>query len=88
LAALIADLGRSDEFAQLWTRHDVREKTHGTKRIAHPLVGEMTLEYETLRLPDPDQVLAVYTAEAAARRRRPWTCSAALAYSEAASSTK
>jgi len=41
----------------------VREKTHGSKRMVHPAVGEMTLEYETLVLPDePEQALVTYTA--------------------------
>jgi transcriptional regulator with XRE-family HTH domain len=89
MAALVGELTlNSDEFAQLWTRHDVREKTHGTKRIAHPLVGEMALEYETLRLPDPDQVLAVYTAEPGSASAQALDLLGSVAYSEAASSTK
>ncbi|NGN66684.1 helix-turn-helix domain-containing protein [Streptomyces sp. A7024] len=56
---------RSPEFAELWAAHDVREKTHGTKALHHPLVGPLSLSYETLRLPDdPDQALVTYTAEA------------------------
>lgn len=89
MAALVGELTlNSDEFVALWTRHDVREKTHGTKRIAHPLVGELTLEYETLRLPDPDQVLAVYTAERGSASAQALDLLGSLAYSEAASSTK
>jgi transcriptional regulator with XRE-family HTH domain len=64
LAALVGELTlNSDVFARLWTRHDVREKTHGSKRFEHPLAGPLTLEYETLALPDPGQVLVTYTAE-------------------------
>ncbi|MFB2584935.1 MmyB family transcriptional regulator [Herbiconiux liukaitaii] len=34
------------------------------KRLRHPLVGELTIEYEALALPgDPDQTLFVYTTE-------------------------
>jgi len=37
----------------------------GTKRINHPLVGGLTLLYETLALPDePEQQLVTYTAQA------------------------
>jgi hypothetical protein len=37
----------------------------GTKRIHHPLVGGLTLLYETLALPDePEQQLVTYTAQA------------------------
>jgi hypothetical protein len=42
----------------------VREKTHGTKRIVHPVVGELSLDYETLMLAgEPDQALIAYTPE-------------------------
>lgn len=65
LQALVARLGeRSEDFRRMWSAHDVREKTHGRKRFAHPDVGELTLAYETLRLPDaPDQALVAYTPE-------------------------
>lgn len=39
--------------------------THGSKHFHHPVVGPLTLNYESLTLPaDPDQRLSVYTAEA------------------------
>ncbi|MFD3694739.1 helix-turn-helix transcriptional regulator [Streptomyces sp. NPDC058646] len=65
-AALIAELtDRSPEFARLWAAQEVREKTHGGYHLRHPLVGEFTLAYESLDLPDdPDQSLITYTAEA------------------------
>jgi transcriptional regulator with XRE-family HTH domain len=65
LAELIGELSmKSEAFRQLWPRHDVREKTHGTKRFRHPIVGPLTLAYETLALQgDGDQTLVVYTAE-------------------------
>jgi hypothetical protein len=54
MAALVGELTlNSGVFAALWTRHDVREKTHGSKRMRHPLVGELTLEYETAGAPRP-----------------------------------
>ncbi len=38
--------------------------THGSKHFHHPVVGPLTLKYESLTLPaDPDQRLSVYTAE-------------------------
>src|SRR2546429_8419630 len=66
LVALVGELSvKSEDFRRLWARHDVKEKTHGVKEMNHPLVGELRLDYETLRLPDdPDQALIVYTAEA------------------------
>ena len=65
LAALIGELSvKSEPFRQLWARHDVKEKSFGTKVLRHPLVGEMTLQYETLRMPsEPDLFLSTYHAE-------------------------
>ncbi|WP_051580328.1 helix-turn-helix transcriptional regulator [Pseudonocardia acaciae] len=66
LAALVGELSvKSEDFRRWWADHDVKEKTHGRKHLLHPLVGELTLDFETARLPDaPDQVLVFYTAEA------------------------
>lgn len=64
LCELVGELSlRSEAFARLWASHHVRGKTIGTKRFAHPQVGELVLDYETLALPDPDQWLIVYTAQ-------------------------
>lgn len=55
----------SPEFCRLWARHDIRQKTHEMKRFRHPLVGELTLEYESLTVNSaPDQQLVVYQAAA------------------------
>ncbi|MEU4741507.1 helix-turn-helix transcriptional regulator [Actinosynnema sp. NPDC023658] len=66
LAALVGELSVKDEtFRKLWAQHKVQEKTHGTKLMHHPVVGDLDLDYETLRPSgDPDVVLAVYTAKA------------------------
>ncbi|MFE7114744.1 helix-turn-helix transcriptional regulator [Streptomyces sp. NPDC057654] len=71
-AALIADLReRSRAFDAWWERHRVHQRTHGSKRLNHPLVGELTVEYETLALPgDPDTTLYVYTAEPGSPSKR------------------
>ncbi|MEV4756023.1 helix-turn-helix transcriptional regulator [Micromonospora sp. NPDC049559] len=65
LASLIGELSmKSEDFRLLWAAHDVKEKTHGTVRLSHPLVGEVTLRYETLALPgDQEQSLTTYHAE-------------------------
>lgn len=56
----------SAEFAAWWAEHGVFQRTYGVKRFRHPVVGELTLSYETLTLPgDPDQFLFVYTPEPA-----------------------
>ncbi|KOG86751.1 helix-turn-helix transcriptional regulator [Streptomyces varsoviensis] len=71
-AELLADLReRSREFDQWWARHRVHQRTHGSKRLCHPLVGELTVEYESLTLPgDPDTTLYVYTAEPGSSSKR------------------
>jgi hypothetical protein len=65
LSALVGELSvKSAEFRQLWATHDVKEKSHGVKRMHHPLVGDLTLSFETLRLPDDhEQSLVTYHAE-------------------------
>ncbi|MWA13226.1 helix-turn-helix transcriptional regulator [Streptomyces sp. BA2] len=65
LSALVGELSvKSEEFRSLWATHDVREKGHGVKRLRHSLVGDLTLSFETLRLPDDhDQSLVTYHAE-------------------------
>ncbi|MGC5533427.1 helix-turn-helix domain-containing protein [Streptomyces sp. SR-10] len=65
LSALVGELSvKSDEFRRLWATHNVKEKGHGIKLLRHPLVGELTLSYETLNLPDDEeQHLVTYHAE-------------------------
>jgi hypothetical protein len=66
LEALVGELTvKSNEFVRAWARHEVCEQMCGTKRFHHPLVGDLTLLYETLALPDePEQQLVIYTAQA------------------------
>jgi hypothetical protein len=55
---------RSEEFRVWWARHDVRFHRSGTKRFHHPLVGNLTLAYESLALPaDPGLTIVTYSAE-------------------------
>ncbi|MFD7997261.1 helix-turn-helix domain-containing protein [Streptomyces mexicanus] len=65
LSALVGELSvKSEEFRRLWAAHDVKEKSHGVKRLRHPLVGDLALMYESLKLADDaDQSLVVYHAE-------------------------
>jgi transcriptional regulator with XRE-family HTH domain len=65
LTALVGELStRSERFRQLWARHDVSLHRTGSKRLHHPVVGDLTLTYEALDLPaDPGQRINVYTAE-------------------------
>jgi transcriptional regulator with XRE-family HTH domain len=65
LSALVGELSvKSEEFRRLWAAHDVKEKSHGVKRMRHPLVGDLTLSFETFKLPDDhEQSMVVYHAE-------------------------
>ncbi|MDN3297665.1 helix-turn-helix transcriptional regulator [Streptomyces ficellus] len=69
LSALVGELSvKSPEFRALWAAHTVQDKGHGVKRLRHPLVGELTLAYETLKVPDDhDLHLVAYTAEPGSR---------------------
>jgi transcriptional regulator with XRE-family HTH domain len=64
LTDLVGELSlKSDDFRRLWARHDVAAKTAGTKRFVHPMVGELTLSYETFTVNGaPGQQLLVYHA--------------------------
>ncbi|PBC71468.1 transcriptional regulator with XRE-family HTH domain [Streptomyces sp. TLI_235] len=65
LAALIGELSmKSPDFRRWWAEHPVQDKTSGSKRFHHPLVGDLELAYDTLRAADdPDQALITYTAD-------------------------
>lgn len=65
LCALVGELSvRSPEFAGWWGTHDVLRQSHGTKRYRHPVVGELTVAYEALPLPDaPEQTLFLYSVQ-------------------------
>lgn len=67
LAALVGELSiKSDDFRQLWSEHDVQEKTFGKKSMQHPVMGDVVFDYETFTMPgDPDQTLCMYTVEPA-----------------------
>ncbi|MFC3999975.1 helix-turn-helix domain-containing protein [Nocardiopsis sediminis] len=66
LLALVGELAvKSEEFGRLWAGRDVAGHSHGTRSLHHPLVGEVSLSYESLRLPDdPEHVLVVHHARA------------------------
>jgi transcriptional regulator with XRE-family HTH domain len=69
LTELVGELSlKSEKFRRLWARHDVREKTSGTKRFVHPIVGELSLGYESFAIGGaPGQILIVYHAEPGSR---------------------
>lgn len=65
LTDLIGELStRSEEFRQWWAKHDVRFHRTGVKKLHHPIVGNLDLNFESMEFPsDPGLVLIVYTAE-------------------------
>ena len=67
LTELIGELSvHSDAFRRLWAGHDVLAHTTGTKRLHHPLVGDITLDYVVMAVEgDPDQALVILTPEPA-----------------------
>jgi hypothetical protein len=66
LSDLVGELStRSDEFRVRWAAHNVRFHRTGTKRLHHPVVGDLELSYESMELSaDNGLTLYVYTAEA------------------------
>jgi transcriptional regulator with XRE-family HTH domain len=68
LSDLVGELStRSDSFRTWWAAHNVRYHQTGRKRLRHPLVGELELNYEVMQLPDDGLRLAVFTAEVGSR---------------------
>jgi transcriptional regulator with XRE-family HTH domain len=65
LEALIGELSvASRDFATLWAAAPVKEKTTGTRRFAHPLVGRLDLDFQVLAVPGSDgQLMITFTAE-------------------------
>ncbi|WP_062464159.1 helix-turn-helix transcriptional regulator [Demequina soli] len=64
LSDLVGELStRAEEFRTRWARHDVRLHHLGLKRLVHPVVGLVELDYTRLELPaDPGLDLTTYTA--------------------------
>jgi transcriptional regulator with XRE-family HTH domain len=69
LTDLVGELStRSETFRTWWAAHNVRYHQTGTKRLHHPVVGELELNYEVMELTaDTGLRLAVFTAEPGSR---------------------
>jgi transcriptional regulator with XRE-family HTH domain len=69
LSDLVGELStRSELFRTLWAAHNVRTHDTGTKRIRHPLVGELSLSFEAMQLvADPGLTMWVYFADSGSR---------------------
>ncbi|RUQ07174.1 XRE family transcriptional regulator [Curtobacterium sp. HSID17257] len=72
LVTLVGELStRSEEFRGWWAAHDVRVHRRGGKRIAHPIVGELQLDFEALELvADPGLTMFTYSAEPGSESER------------------
>jgi transcriptional regulator with XRE-family HTH domain len=54
LAALMEELRGAPDFNTRWSSFATTEKRRGTKRIVHPDLGRLRLNYDVLLLPDDD----------------------------------
>jgi transcriptional regulator with XRE-family HTH domain len=66
LIELVGELStRSEEFRRRWASQDVRFHRSGRKRLRHPAVGQLDLDFGSLELPsEPGLKLNIYTAAA------------------------
>jgi len=66
LIALVGELStQSESFRQRWASQDVRFHRSGAKRLRHPIVGQLDLNFESLEMPsEPGLYLNIYTAAA------------------------
>ena len=69
LSDLVGELStRSETFRTRWAAHNVRFHDSGSKRFHHPVVGDVSLTFETMQLSaDAGLMLFVYTAEPGSR---------------------
>lgn len=65
LAKLVGDLSVQDEdFRKWWAEHHVAVHDSGTKVVRHPVVGDITVDWDSLTLSaDPGQRLVFWTAD-------------------------
>ena len=66
LIELVGELStRSDLFRKRWASQDVLFHRSGRKRLRHPVVGQLDLDFESMELPsEPELQLNIYTAAA------------------------
>jgi transcriptional regulator with XRE-family HTH domain len=65
LSDLVGELStRSETFRKRWAAHNVRLYRNGLKRYHHPVVGELSLDYEAMEFPaDTGLTLTAYSAQ-------------------------
>jgi transcriptional regulator with XRE-family HTH domain len=86
LSDLVGELStRSEDFRVRWATHDVRFHDTGVKKFHHPVVGDLTLTYESMELAaDPGLTLFAYTAEAGSKSQEALNLLASWAATEEA----
>jgi hypothetical protein len=64
LIALVGELSTQSEiFRKRWASHDVQYHRSGQKRLRHPVVGQLDLNFESMELSsEPGLTLNIYTA--------------------------
>lgn len=64
LTGLIGELAtRSEEFRTAWAQHNVRLHHTGRKGFRHPVIGDITLDFDAMELPaQPGLTLTAYSA--------------------------
>jgi hypothetical protein len=63
VTGLVEELRESSpEFARLWERHDVHAAPMLSKTFRHPVVGDITVDCDSLALTERDQHLVLYSA--------------------------
>ena len=69
LSDLVGELStRSPEFVAWWATHNVRYHQTGSKRLRHPVIGELEIEYEVMDVAADDGLtIGVYSAEPGSR---------------------
>ncbi|MBI0383035.1 helix-turn-helix domain-containing protein, partial [Streptomyces albiflaviniger] len=55
-------MSNSEEFRDLWSAPALGSRLGGHKRLRHPLVGEICLDNDVLKVPDHDVRIVTYTA--------------------------
>jgi hypothetical protein len=65
LITLVGELSTQSElFARHWASQNVKFHRSGRKRLRHPAVGELDLNFEAMQLPsEPALQLNIYTAD-------------------------
>ncbi|HSN42537.1 MAG TPA: transcriptional regulator, partial [Propionibacteriaceae bacterium] len=83
IVALVRELtATSEEFREWWVRTNPQGRTSGRKHFRHPVVGDVTVDWEAFAVPDDaTQTVFMYTAadadsDAALRRLGEWRVSA------------